>query len=383
MQFTRLALACAIGVALTVPAIAADDIVVGMQTSLSGPISSIGIPLGKGVEAGHAVIGSIDGHKVHLVKLDDASDPSIASRNARKLAQEYSADVLIGAAGSPLTVAMAAVGHELKVPTIALSPISAPGEQGSWLIVVPQPAPLMVEADVEHMKKAGIKTVAYIGYSDAWGDLVYNALIKTAPKAGIEVVTNERYARSDTSVTAQVLKIIAAKPGAVLTGGSGTPGALPHITLKDRGYRGPVYSTHAVIGPDFIRVGGAAVNGTIAPTGPVIVAEQLPDSNPIKKVAMTYREAYFKLHGEKATDANSGYGYDGMLIFANAAKRALAKANPGTAEFREALRDALVSTKNLVGVHAVYNYTPGERYGADERARVMVQLKNGAWTLMP
>jgi branched-chain amino acid transport system substrate-binding protein len=183
-------------------------------------------------------------------------------------------------------------------------------------------------------------------------------------------------------VTAQVLKIIAAKPDAVLTGGSGTPGALPHIALKERGYRGPVYSTHAVIGPDFIRVGGEAVNGTMAPTGPVVVAEQLPDSNPIKKVAMAYRAAYKKLYGATPNDAMSGYGFDGMMLFADAARHALARAKPGTKEFRLALRNALVSAKNVVGVHAVYNYAPGKRYGVDARARVMVRLDHGAWTLM-
>jgi branched-chain amino acid transport system substrate-binding protein len=266
---------------------------------------------------------------------------------------------------------------------IGIAPISLPPDQRGWTIEVPQPPPLMVAADVEAMKKAGVKTVGYIGYSDAWGDLVYDALMKSVAPAGISVVTNERYARADTSVTAQALKIIAAHPDAVLTGGSGTPGALPHIALAERGYKGLAYSTHAIINPDFIRVGGAAVEGVIAPTGPVVVAEQLPDSNPIKKVALQFREIYQKALGEPTSDAFSAYAYDGYLIFAAAAKQAMAKAKPGTPEFRAALRDALFETREFVGTHAVYTFKPGDLYGVDQRSRVMVQLEHGKWKLMP
>ena len=242
----------------------------------------------------------------------------------------------------------------------------------------------MIAADVELMKKNGIKTVGYIGFSDAWGDLVYTSLKKTAEPAGIQIVTNERYARADTSVTAQVLKIVAARPDAVLTGGSGTPGALPHIALSERGYTGPEYSTHAIINSEFVRVGGQAVEGVIAPTGPVVVAEQLPDFNPIKKVALDFLGGYKKIYGEASTDAFAAYGYDTWLIVADTTKRALASgAKPGTPEFRLAMRDALTSTKELVGSHGVYTFHQGQPFGTDERSRVMVKLEKGAWKLLP
>jgi len=357
---------------------------VGVVTSLSGPISSIGIPYGKGIATGMASINEISGQKINLFQLDDASDPSAAARAAHKLIEENKVDIILGAAGSPPTLAVYGIAYEAKVPLIVIANILVEGERGEWEITVPQPASLMVAADVDNMKKAGIKTVAYIGYSDAWGDLVYDALMKTAPPAGIKVITNERYARADTSVTAQILKIVAAHPDAVLTGGSGTPGALPHLALADRGYHGPEYSTHAIINKEFVRVGGAAVDGVIAPTGPVVVAEQLPASNPIRKVALDFREIYQKVNNEPAGDAFAAYAYDGWLIFADTAKRALATgAKPGTPEFRKALRDAMVTTKDVVGTHAVYNFKPGERYGTDERSRVMVQLDKGVWKLLP
>jgi len=316
-------------------------------------------------------------------QLDDTSDPSAGTRDARKLIEQDNVDVLMGAGNTPITLAIVAVSHEQKVPLIALVPTgNLPGDSGSWMISIPQPAPLMVAAVVERMKATGVKTIGYIGYNDAWGDLVYDALKKTAEPAGMQIVTNERYARADTSVTAQALRIVAAAPDVVMTGGSGTPGALPFIALTERGYKGQIYGTHALINPDFIRVGGAAVEGVICPTGPVVVASQLPESNPIRKVALDYEAAYQKANNEPARGAFAPYAFDGWLIMLDAATRALASgAQPGTPPFREALREAIVNTKDLVGTHAVYNFKPGTATGVDDRARVLVKLVDGKWKL--
>ncbi len=381
--FIRIAVATAAGLCLSAQALAAD-LKVGFITSLSGPVSSLGIPYGKGIQAAAAYKSRIGGHKVQLIQLDDASDPSTAARNARKLIDEDKVDVIIGTAGSPGALAIAAVARETRTPLISIANANLPGPDGAWMVTIPQPAPLMIGAVVDHMKKAGIKTVGYIGFSDAWGDLVYDSLMQAAGPAGIKVLTNERYARADTSVTGQALKIVAAHPDAVITGGSGTPGALPYIALAERGYHGPIFGTHALINPDFIRVGGAAVEGLIAPTGPVVVAEQLPASNPIRKVAMDFRAAYEKANGVAPSDAFSAYSFDAWLIFADAAARALAtKAEPGTPQFRVALHDAINSTKELVGTHGVYNFRPDSRYGSDERSRVIVKLVGGQWKLIP
>jgi branched-chain amino acid transport system substrate-binding protein len=359
----------------------AADYKVGFITSLSGPVSSLGIPYDKGMKAALAYKSELNGRKIQLVQLDDASDPSTAARNARKMIDEDKVDVIIGTAGSPGALAIAAVARETKTPLISIANANLPGEEGAWMVTLPQPAPLMLNAVVDQMKKSGVKTVGYIGFSDAWGDLVYDALTKSAPAAGIKVVSNERYARADASVTGQVLKIVALRPDAVITGTSGTPGALPYLALSERGYKGQIYGMHALINPDFVRVGGNAVEGLLAPTGPVIVAEQLPDSNPIRKVSMDFRTAYQKANGAAPTDAFSAYTFDAWLLFLDAAQRT--KGEPGTPEFRAALRDAIVSTKELVGTHSVYNFKPDNRYGSDERSRVVVKLEKGQWKLVP
>ncbi len=366
-------------------ATAQAEITVGFVTSLSGPGSSIGVLYDRGMKAAWEYAKTVGDEKINLIQLDDGSDPSTATRNARKLVEENKVDVLIGTATSPSSIAMVAVANELKVPMISISPITVPAADGGerWAIAVPQPPSLMVKAAVDRMKRNKVKTVAYIGFSDAWGDLVYNGAQKPAEEAGIKILTNERYARTDTSVTGQVLKMIATHPDAVLLGGSATQGALPPLALAERGYKGPLYGTPALLNADFIRVGGKAVDGVLVSAGPVIVAEQLPDSHFSKKVSLSFRAAYEKANGTPTTDGFSAYSFDAWMIFIDAAKRAMAGAKPGTPQFHAALKDAIFSTKDVVGTHAIYNFKPGESYGVDDRSLVVVRLVNGQWKFEP
>src|SRR5262245_9739588 len=381
-RLVRCALGAAVALAFTTGALAAD-LKVGLSVSLSGPNSSLGIPYSKGMQAAVAYKPEINGRKVQLIVLDDGSDPTNAGRNARKLVEEEKVDILMGSSGVPSTIAISQVGRESKTPMIGLSPISLPPNEGDWTVTVAQPPQLMIDAVVQRMKRDGVKTVGYIGFSDAWGDLVYNSLMKAAEPAGIKVLTNERYARADASVTGQVLKIVAARPDAVMTGGSGTPGALPYLALAERGFKGGVYGQHGLINADFVRVAGASANGSLMPTGPVIVAEQLPNDYPTKKIALDFRSTFQKVNGAPTTDAFSAYSFDGYMVFADAATRALSKGEPGTPAFRAALRDAIFSSKEVVGTHGVYNFKQGDLYGVDERARVIVKLEGGQWKLAP
>ena len=383
MRKTLSLLALAAGI-FAAPA-AQADIVIGFVTSLSGNGSSIGIPYGRGINAAYEYKKTINGEAIRLIQLDDGSDPSAATRNARKLVEEEKVDLLIGTATAPSTIAMAAVASELKVPMIAVSPIGKlPETPEQWVVSVPQPASLLVKIVADRMKRDGMKNIGYIGFSDAWGDLVYNGAKAAEAAAGdIKIQTNERYARTDTSVTAQILKVLAARPDAVLDGGSGTQGALPLLSLADRGFKGNTYGTVALVNPDFVNVGGKAADGIQVSAGPVIVAEQLPDEHFAKKIALDFRAVYQKTHNIPTTDGFSAYSFDAWLIFANAAERALKTAKPGTAEFHTALRDAILSTKELPGVHAVYNFKPGSVTGVDERSLVVVRLTGGTWKYAP
>lgn len=371
---------------LAAPQIARAEILVGFVTGLSGPVSSIGIPNGKGIAAGQAYVGEVGGEKLRIIQLDDGSDPTASARNARKLVEQEKVDILIGTSGAPQTLAMATAAIEMKIPMIAVSPIAfvPAGDGGPWVVQTPQPMPLLVQGIVDHMKAHGLKTVAFIGFSDALGDLLYDSLSQSAKAADIKVIANERYARSDSSVTAQVLRAVAARPDAIMLGGTGTPGALPAIALSERGYKGPLYGNNGMISADFLRLAGKTANGIICPTGPVIAAEQLPAGNPIQKVSLDFRAAFEKANGEAPTDSFSSYSFDGWLVFVDAAKRAMATgAKAGTPEFRTALREALFTTKDVVGTQGIYTYSPADRHGVDARARILVQIEDGKYKLLP
>lgn len=362
---------------------AAADLKVGVISSLSGPVSALGIPYEKGIRAALAQQPAVAGHKVQVIVLDDASDPTTAARNARKLITEDKVDLLVGTSGVPGAMAIAAVARELQTPLISPTPVDLSANEGGWTVTVSQPFPLMVSAVVDQMKKSGVKSAAFIGFSDALGDLAYDSLVKSAGAAGIKVVGNERYSRSDASVAGQVLKIVAARPDAVFTGTSGSPGALPYIGLRERGYKGQLYGTHGLINADFVRVVGAAGEGLMVPSGPVMVADELPAGSPVRKVALEFRAAYQRAHGALPVDAFSAYTYDAWLVLVDAAQRVGNKAEPGTAAYRVALRDAIATTKELPGTHGVYNFKPGDPYGLDRRSAVMIRLDKGQWKLVP
>ena len=359
------------------------DITVGVITAQTGPTSSIGIPYAKGIAAGQALIGTIGNEKIKVIVLDDGSDPANASKDARKLIEEDKVDIIIGSASTPSCVAIIAAATEAKVPVIAPSPIppTVPkADDKPWAVSMPQKPTDMMGIVVEEMKAQGIKNIGFIGFSDGWGDLVYNNTKSAADANGMAVTTNERYARADTSVNGQALKVFASKPDAVMGGGSGTGGALVYTGMRERGFAGGLYGTPAIINPDFVRLVGAAGEGIVASTGPVMVVEQLPDGAPTKAVGLKYKEVYKATNGAASADGFAPYAYDAYLLMADAAKRALAtNAKPGTPEFRSALRDAIYSTKDLVGTHGVYNFTPASPFGTDRRGLVLVKLTSGQW----
>jgi branched-chain amino acid transport system substrate-binding protein len=250
-----------------------------------------------------------------------------------------------------------------------------------WVFKTPQNDSLMADAIAVHMKANGVKTLGYIGFNDAYGESWLGEIKRSAQTAGIKVVADEKYNRNDASVTGQVLKLIAANPDAILIGASGTPGATPQKELAARRYKGRIYQTHGIANPDFLRVCGADCNGTLLPIGPMLVFEQLPESNPVKKVAAQYITQYEAKYGKDSRTTFGGHAYDTFALLAKAVPEALKKAKHGTKEFRAALRDALEAA-NVVGTHGVFVMSAQDHNGLDNRARVMIRIENGKWVLV-
>ena len=360
------------------------DINVGVTVSATGPAASLGIPEKNTIAL---MPKTIAGQKVNYIVLDDASDTTAATANARKLVTEHKVDLILGSTTTPNSLAMLDLVSEAQTPTISLAAsariVEPQDAKRRWVFKTPQNDIMMSLAIAEHMANAGVKTVAFIGFADAYGEGWYQEFGKAAGLKKLQVVANERYARNDTSVLGQVLKLTSAKPDAVLIAGSGTPAALPAKTLKERGYAGRIYQTHGVANADFLRVGGADMNGTFLPAGPVLVADQLPASNPVKKSALAYVAAYEAAYGKGTVSTFGAHAWDAGLLMSAAIPVALKKAQPGTAEFRAALRDALEQVKELPGAHGIFNMSPNDHLGLDQRARVMVLIENGAWKYQP
>jgi branched-chain amino acid transport system substrate-binding protein len=360
------------------------DITVGVTVSATGPAASLGIPEKNTIAL---MPRTIAGEKVNYIVLDDASDTTTAVGNTRKLISESKVDIILGSSTTPNSLAMIDVAAEAQTPMISMAAsariVEPMDAKKKWVFKTPQNDIMMSLAIADHMANAGVKTVAFIGFADAYGEGWYQEFSKAAALKKIQIVGSERYARTDTSVTGQTLKMISAKPDAVLIAGSGTPAALPQKALKERGFAGKVYQTHGVANADFLRVGGKDVEGTFLPSGPVLVAEQLPASHPVKKSAMAYVTAYEAVHGKGSVSTFGAHGWDAGVLMAAAVPVALKKAKPGTVEFRTALRDALEQIKELPGAHGIFNMSENDHLGLDQRARVMVKIENGAWKYIP
>jgi len=355
------------------------EVTVGVTLGATGPGASLGIHYKNAFQLMPKTLG---GQPVKYIILEDGSDATNAGKNARKLITEDKVDVVMGSNGVPSSLQIAQVATETQTPFLCLTPIPVKPDIQKWTFSVPQTTELMMSAVAEHMKANGVKTVGFIGFSDGWGDLMYNATNSLGAANGYKVVTNERYARADTSVTGQVLRIMAANPDAVVVGGSGTGGALPHLALIERGYKGKIYHNHGTVNAEFIKVGGKNVEGAIAPTGPLIVPEELPANAPTKAVSLDFTKRYEAAFGAGSRNAFAGYTNDAVMLLGAAIPEAVKKAKPGTPEFRAALRDALENVKNMVGTHGVYSPTAANHNGLDDRARVLVRVESGTWRLM-
>ncbi len=360
------------------------DINVGVTVSATGPAASLGIPEKNTIAL---MPTTIAGQKINYIVLDDASDTTAAVTNTRKLINEHKVDVILGSTITPNSLAMIDVVAEAQTPMISMAAsariVEPQDAKKRWVFKTPQNDIMMSLAIATHMADSGVKTVGFIGFSDAYGEGWYQEFSKIAALKNLHIVANERYNRTDTSVTGQALKIVATKPDAVLVAASGTPAVLPQRALKERGYGGKYYQTHGVANNDFLRVGGKDVDGTFLPSGPVLVADQLPANHPVKKSAQEYVAKYEKAYGVGSVSTFGGHAWDAGKLMAAAVPVALKKAKPGTTEFRSALRDALEAAKEVAGAHGVFNMSTTDHLGLDQRARVMVKIENSAWKYQP
>ena len=374
MKLKQTILAAALTALVSSAALA--DITIGVSLPLTGPASGLGIPVNQQMKLWPATIG---GEKIKLIILDDATDPTNGTKIAKRFVTDDKVDIIIGSVATPVAIPIADVAAESQTVQLSLSPIPLPPGKDGWSFRLPQSNAVMAHAMLTLMKKQGVKTVGFLGYTDAYGESWLKDFTAEAAKSGIKVIATERFARSDTSVTGQVLKLVAANPDAMLIVASGSGAAMPHMAVVDRGYKGKIYQTHAAATRDLMRVGGKAVEGAYVVSGPAVIAEQLPDSHPSKKVAIDFVQTYEKAYGPGSRNQFAGHGYDAELVLEKIIPVALKKAKPGTPEFRAALRDALENIGRTVVSHGVLNWTKDDHWGYTNETGVMLKVVNGDW----
>jgi branched-chain amino acid transport system substrate-binding protein len=374
LRFTLLA-----AVAALASGAALADVNVGVTLSLTGPGSGLGIPMQNQLKLFPKTIA---GEKVNLIILDDASDPGKGVSNARRFITEDKVDMIIGSCITPVSAAIAPLAAEAKTVQLSAAPVGVPPDQEHWLFRLPQGADVMAYPIVEHMKKTGIKTVGFLGYADAYGEIWLKAMTPALEQAGIKLVATERFARTDTSVTPQALKLTSANPDAILVVASGSGAAMPQKGLVERGYKGKIYQTHAAATPDLVRIGGKDVEGGYVSSGPAVVAEQLPDSHPSKKLAVDFVTNYEKLMGPGSRNQFAAHSYDAAIVLEKIVPMAKKKAKPGTPEFRAALRDAMETMGRTVFSHGVMNWTAKDHWGYTNETGVLLQVKDGKFVVV-
>jgi len=367
---------------LTLPALPAlaqtADITIGISVTTTGPAAALGIPERNALEFVPKEIGGVP---LKVIVLDDGGDPTTATTNARRFVTESKADIIMGSSTTPPSIAISNVANEAGIPHFGLAPFPITPERAKWSVSMPQPIPIMGKVLYQHMKAHNVKTVGYIGYSDSYGDLWFNDFKAQAVPMGMTMVDEERFARPDTSVTGQVLKLVAANPDAILVGASGTAAALPQTELRERGYQGLIYQTHGAASMDFIRIAGKAAEGVLMASGPVMDPEDQPDSALTKKPGLALNAAYEAKYGPNSRSQFAGHSYDAFEVLKRIIPTALKTAKPGTPEFREAIRQAWLSERDIAASQGVYNFTEKDRYGLDDRSRILLTVKDGKYTL--
>lgn len=379
---------------LFVPALAAStllaaglaraDIHIGVTLSLTGPGASLGIPAENALKLW---TGDMAGEKVRFTVLNDGTDSTTAAKNAQKLITEEKVDLILGSSLTPPSLAVVETAGQAGVPVISLA--------GGGAIVLPQDGPrkwafklspteqISATMVIDHVLKNKGRTIATIGVANSYGEGFLKVTEQVAAAKGVKLVATEKYSPTDQSVTAQIVKIMAANPDAVYILSAGTPGALPQIELAKRGYKGAVYQTQGVANNDFLRVGGKDLEGGYMTVAPVLVAEQLPDASPVKRPALDFVQRFEAKYGAGSRSLFAATMWDALLIVQQSAGIAAKKARPGTPEFRGALRDTIEGLREFVGSQGVFNMGPADHNGVDQRSQVMVRIEGGTWKLQP
>jgi len=362
---------------------------IGFVVDITGGASSLGVPERNTVllyqdELGTAqsAAGSV---RIQYVVTDGESDPTKAVIAAKRLIEEDRVVAVVCCTTSPGSLAIIQTVQSARVPNISLAAAASiiePVEQRRWVFKTPQTDRLMLDVITDHMRQRGVRSIAFLGFDDAFGQGGLNELDRIAPQKGIEIVARESFARNATDASAQVTRAMGRNPQAFLIWAI-PPGAnVVNRNIRDLGITLPVYQSHGVANADFLRLGAASVEGVFLPAGKLLVAELLPDADKQKKALLSYLERYEGRYGKGSRNTFGGHALDAMLILRPAIERTLRQGvrPENIGGFRAVLREQIErGTNELVGITGIFTYTSKDHLGLDRRAAVMLEIRNNTW----
>ncbi len=356
---------------------AKDTLKIGSFLAVTGPASFLGDPELKTLQMYIGEInakGGINGHKIQFVHYDTKGKAKEAKNFVNRLIKKDKVDVIIGGTTSGNSLAVIDIVQKAKVPFISLAgSIKIVEPVKKWVFKTPHTDKMAAEKIFTDMKKRGIKKAALITGNGGFDKSGRAQCLALAPKYGIEIVADEKYGNADTDMTTQLTKIRATDAQAIINFGFGKAPAIVAKNIKQLGIKLPVYESHGVASKKFIELAGDAANGIRLPAAALIVADQLSDKDPQKKVLLAYKKKYEAKYGPVSTFG--GHAYDALFITVDAVKRA------GTID-RAKIRDEIEKTHGFVGTGGIFNMSPTDHLGLNLDAFKMIEIQNGNWKLL-
>lgn len=353
-----------------------DPIVIGAIFSVTGPGAPLGEPEKLSAEMVERQVndaGGINGRPLKVIIEDDATEESKAVLAMKKLVEQDKVVAVVGPTMSGTTLAIVDTAEKAGIPLFSCAAsVKITDPVKKWVFSSAQNDVLAVQRVLDYLQAQKITKVAIICDSNAFGQSGAEQLKKQLPAAGVEIVDEEKFATKDTSMTAQLTKIKAKNPGAVICWGTNPGPATVAKNAKSLGLTVPMIMSHGIANRKFIELAAEAAEGVVFPAGKLLVVGELDAADPQKAVLEDYAKKYEAFTGGKPANTFGGHAFDALQIVVAALKEAGTEA--------AALRDKIEATSNHVGIGGTFNLSATDHNGLTKDAFTLVTIKDGKWT---
>jgi branched-chain amino acid transport system substrate-binding protein len=349
---------------------------IGAILDITGAGASLGVPERKTLELLTKKLndsGGINGRKIELTIEDNQSTEDGAAKAINEMVANK-VDIVIGASRTGTSLAMKATAEAEKMPMISMAANVKVIEGATWVFKTAQNDRAVIENVVDYARAKGWKRIGLARDSSAFGEGVPELINDVGKADGISVVVTEKFAPDATEFTAQMLNIRNAKADMNLIWGIPPAAALAQKAYKQLGISAPVMQSHGIGNQVFLDTAGPAADGLVAPVGRLVVADQIPASDPQKQVLTQFVADYKAAYNENPSTF-AGHAWDAFQLAVDAFKAV------GTD--KQKVRDKLEQVNGFVGITGVYRMSAKDHSGLGKDALVLVTVQGSKWALAP